>query len=232
MVESLSQQEDFEVIFNPSGAYNWNNLEMAAVVEEFNKVDDPYTPILYARHFYYVDFREHGLGKYSYVTVIREPTARFVSSYLYYHFSSKAHIQRMLKREDRNETIAQCIAKRHNGCSHNLLTKYFCGHQAFCSMGNAKALETAKRHIRNNFAMVGILENLEVSVKVIKKVLPLFFSHASKSVFPKVNKNEHAKNLTLTEELAVKNANLADIELYRYSKEILLKLADTCGVAV
>jgi len=99
-------------------------------------------------------------------------------------------------------------------------------------MGTTKALETAKSHIRDHFAAVGILENLEVTMKVMQKVLPLFFSRVNKTAFPKVNKNEHTKVLTPTEELAVKNANLADIELYRYSKEMLLELADDCGVTV
>ena len=231
MLRSMSTPQRYQLLFNPSGAFNWNRKEVEAVVSQLEQQDDNELTV-YARHFYYVDFREFGLEKYSYTTIIREPTSRFLSSYLYYHFSSRAHIQRMLKPAHRNESLIQCIARRHNGCSPNLLTKYFCGHEAYCSTGSRKALNTAKENIRTSFAVVGILENMEMTIGVLKRVLPFFFSEMHDSSVPSVNKNERSKDLTLAEEEAVRNANLADIELYDYSLQLLEELAVSCQVTV
>ena len=49
--------------------------------------------LIYARHFYYVDFRKFGVHRFAYITILRHPVSRLISSYLYYHFSSKTHIQ-------------------------------------------------------------------------------------------------------------------------------------------
>lgn len=229
LLRTLSSQQRFELLFNPSGAYNWNQKEPESVAHQLSIRGKP---TIYARHFYYVDFREYGLQNYSYVTVIRDPLSRFVSSYLYYHFSSKPHIQSMLKLEHRNESIAQCIARKHNGCSHNLLTKYFCGHAAYCSKGTTKALRAAKKNMKENFIIVGILEKMEKTLGVLKKVLPLYFSLMTESIFPIVNKNEHSKILTAAEREAIQNANLADIELYRYSEQLLREKALACHITI
>ncbi len=227
MLRSLSKGHNYEIKFNPSGAYNWNQKEINTVV---NDLQDSNGPVVYARHFYYMDFTKQGLYQYAYVTVIREPVSRLISSYLYYHFSSKPYIQRMLKPEHRNESLMQCIAQRHNGCTHNMLTKYFCGHAAYCSSGGSKALSMAKKNAKEHFAVVGILESMEVTVAVMKKILPLYFSQADRTVFPKVNKNEHSKVLTPSELEAIRTANLADLELYNYCNQLLLDKMQSCHI--
>lgn len=180
--------------------------------------------IVYARHFYYVNFVHYGLTDYEYITIIRDPVKRFVSSYLYYHFSSKTHIQKMLKPAHKNESLLECISRRENGCAHNLLTKYFCGHQGYCRLGNKEALGQAKVNMREKFALVGLLEEMDLSLKILSQVLPGFFSqvYSVDDDLPMVNKNEHSMVLSQEEERAVVAANRADIELYSYARELLL----------
>ena len=227
LVQKSAKSLGFHLHFDPSGAYDWDNStirkEVALVKEKSRR-----GKILYARHFYFIDFRTYGLTNFTYVTVIRHPTARFVSSYLYYHFSSKPYIQKMLDPKHKNESLLQCISQRHNGCAHNWMTKYFCGHARACRDGNEAALIMAKSNMRNGFAAVGLVEDTELTLKVFARIVPEYFSRGH--MLPKANKNERLTNLSPEEEKAVRNANLADIELYEYAKELLWANARSCQI--
>ncbi len=188
--------------------------------------------LLYARHFYYVDFRSYGLEDYTYITIIREPISRFVSSYLYYHFSSKKYIQRMLDRSHAKETLMDCLEHEHDGCTTNLLTKYFCGHEKFCRLGNDAALRVARENLRTQFAAVGVMEEMELSMQVFRTVLPDFFEKLGSPglVLAGLNHNEHSLNITSEQREAIALANSADVALYRYAVDLLHGKARECGL--
>ncbi len=230
LLNLLASRKSFRVLFNPGGAYNWNNVATKREAELI-KYKAQKGKLVYARHFYYIDFSPHGLKDFAYVTVIREPKSRFISSYLYYHFSTKPNIQRMLKPQDKHESILECVAKEHNGCEHNMLRKYFCGHERLCSTNSSYALQVAKANMREKFAVVGILEELDKTMDVIGKILPGYFNlvEAQDSI-PISNKNlKTLKSLRLEEDEAIHRANAADIELYAYARELLQSIAASCS---
>ena len=187
--------------------------------------------IVYARHFYFVDFRKFGIERFSYVTIIRDPIDRVVSSYLYYHFSSKKHIQRILDPKHRNETLSDCVRQQHEGCVRNLVTKYFCGHEYWCKNGDSKALDTAKKNLANHFAVVGIVEEMELSMRVMGLVLPQYFGMDSGDVLtlPALNKNERTASLSEREREEIATANSADMELYDFAVRLLHDQAFRCS---
>lgn len=226
LLRSLAKPLSFELMFNPSGAYNWDSDIIKGVAKsiKFKK----HKRIVYARHFYYVDFKLYGLSNFNYVAIIREPTSRFISSYFYYHFSTKPHIQGMLKPKFRNESLLECIARKHNGCAHNLMTKYFCGHERFCDLGNEKALSLAKENLKHKFVLIGLLEEMDLTLKVMSKLLPGYFSLASN--LPDSNRNQHPKFITQEERAAIQKANTADDDLYTYAKELLHTTAAACHI--
>lgn len=78
--------------------------------------------------------------------------------------------------------------------------------------------------MREKFALVGLLEEMDLSLKILSQVLPGFFSqvYSVDDDLPMVNKNEHSMVLSQEEERAVVAANRADIELYSYARELLL----------
>ena len=78
-------------------------------------------------------------------------------------------------------------------------------------------------NMREQFAVVGILEEMDTTMDVLGKVLPEYFSQ-SKSI-PFVNKNQRKKALSLEEEDSVRSANAADIELYAYARQLLHSVA-------
>jgi dermatan/chondrotin sulfate uronyl 2-O-sulfotransferase UST len=228
LLRSLARPLSFELHFNPSGAYDWNNGTIKREVQLIKSKSKKGRKLLYARHFYYTDFEPYGVTNYTYLTVIREPMARFVSSYLYYHHSSKPYIQKMLKPRYKNESILECTLRGLNGCAHNWLTKYFCGHQTVCKSGNETALARAKANMERHFAAVGVVEDVELTMKVFAKVAPGFFAFSRE--LPRHNKNERSMDLSVEEEKAVRNANAADLELYAYARELLQATVQSCYI--
>ena len=232
----LSKLSDFFVEFNPSGAYNWREEEKLSVSRQCSRRLLIKKKLVYARHFYFIDFAEFGIESFTYVTIIRNPIDRVVSSYLYYHFSSRQHIQELLKPEHRNESLSTCLLHQHEGCTHNLVTKYFCGHTVWCKLGDKRALDTAKHNLRNHFAVVGIMEDMQLSMEVMRRVLPQFFaidrsrSRARDLTLPALNKNEKRVTVSEDERLEIARANAADMELYEYALQLLHEQATQCGV--
>lgn len=164
--------------------------------------------------------------------MVREPVSRYVSSYLYYHFSSKKHIQNMMDRHHAQEGLMDCLEHQHEGCATNLQTKYFCGHEMFCKLGNAAALKQAKENLRTHFAVVGVLEEVDLSLQVFRAVLPSFFDGLRPDgVWLKdTNTNERSLNITAEEKQAIALANSADVELYKYAVRLLHSVAESCGL--
>ena len=226
----LGKHGQFEFFFHSSGAYDWDRVNMRKVADFVRSKKG--RRFVYARHFYYVDFHQFGLLQYTFVSIIREPVSRFKSSFLYYHYSSKQHINAILDHRHSGETLLSCIEHHHEGCAHNWMTKYFCGHERFCKLGNEQALEYAKENLRKEFAVVLILEEIELSFKVLKTILPNYFSQVDPLKFklPRINENKKSLNLTTEETQAIRRVNTADLELYNYAKELLHKQARACGL--
>ena len=234
LLRKLSTQTSKLVfLFNPSGAFNWAQSEMSLVARQIKSRMWPGKLVLYARHFYYVDFRSYNLDDYTYITIVRDPLTRFISSYLYYHFSSKRHIQSLLNPKHRNETLQTCVEYEHDGCTHNLMTKYFCGHMTFCKLGDSAALEQAKKNMRDQFAVVGIVEDMELSLRVFKAILPQYFLKLDpqrSGILPDLNRNEHSLDVGPDLREKILTANAADVELYEYAKELLYTKVQKCGL--
>ena len=217
----LSKSLNFHLEFNPSGAYNWKEEEMYSVSQLCANRVLLDKRAVYTRHFYFVDFTVYSLRSFKYVTVIRHPVDRVLSSYLYYHFSSRKHIQLNLNKAHKNESLSSCVQNQHEGCTHNLVTKYFCGHDNWCRLGDKRALDTAKKNLREHFAVVGIMEEMDLSLRLVRRVLPQFFVTNSfagngELTLSDLNKNEKTASLTERERQEIAETNAADMELYKY----------------
>lgn len=227
LLKGLAQRSRFGFQFNPSGAYNWEESEKLKVANFVQHSSLAVNGFVYARHFYYVDFSKYQLKNHTYVTVLRHPVSRFVSSYLYYHFSSKPHIQAILKPEHRNESLEECLRFQHSGCTHNLMTKYFCGHELYCKTGSEQALTQAKKNLLK-FAVVGIVEEMETSLLVFKSVLPRYFSSLDKDSLPRRNRNEHTLRVSENLRDSIARYNSADMQLYEFARQHLHNVAHKC----
>lgn len=227
----------FSLHFNPSGAYDWNTNTINNVVATIREQSSIGERFMYIRHFYYVNFddhtkREQPLPTFSYISIVRDPVSRLVSSYLYYHFSTKPHIQRILDPQHRNESLEMCIMYLHEGCTPNLMTKYFCGHEKFCSSGSMDALEKAKRNIERHFAVIGLMESLSETYLLYKTLLPSYFKDLDVNQSSTMRRNKNEKSMDISDSLKekIEEANRADVLLYRYIRARLLKQLTACGI--
>ena len=228
----------FNLHFNPSGAYDWNKETIKIVVSTLREQSLIGDRSMYIRHFYYVNFDEYTerqpLPSFVYITIVREPVSRIVSSYLYYHFSSKPHIQRILNPKHKNESLETCVQLSHEGCTPNLMTRYFCGQEISCGSGSMEALEKAKRNIERHFKVVGLLENLKETYLLYKVLLPSYFRDLDeeKGLSLRKNKNERRMELPVSLQERIAEANRADMLLYEYIKARFFEQLRGCGIKI
>ena len=75
------------------------------------------------------------------------------------------------------------------------------------------------------------MENMALTVQVIKSVLPQFFGSIRPELVPSKNINQQqSMELSKEERNMVLDANAADVELYSYAIELLHEKAIACGV--
>ena len=233
LLQKLSHMGNYDVIFNRQGAYDWKSQEALFVAEQVKEVIAGGKKTAYAQHFYYTDFSPY-LKNYGYVTLVREPVERLISSFNYYHYSKKEYIRKMLPNERRTETLLECVQMEHEGCKHNLLTKYFCGHSRNCSTGSKQALQIAKYNLKNKFLAVGLVENLTLSMQLFQRLVPFFFPPMPEETFarllPYTNQNKKIAEADSQIIHAIKTRNQADIELYQYAKDLFFSRLRDCNI--
>ena len=78
--------------------------------------------------------------------------------------------------------------------------------------------------------MVGIVENMELTIEVMKAVLPQFFGRTRQEAVPSRNRNSQTLQLSEAERQQVAEANAADMELYSYAVQLLHEKARQCGL--
>ena len=86
----------------------------------------------------------------------------------------KKRVKQMIDSGEFYDTIEQCFEKQGQGCKYNVMTRFFCGTEAFCKSDARKALERAKENILNHYATVGLLEHFHLTLKITQRRLPYF----------------------------------------------------------
>jgi dermatan/chondrotin sulfate uronyl 2-O-sulfotransferase UST len=104
---------------------------------------------------------------------------------------------------------------------------YFCGQQDECSVLQSKwALETAKANIEHWYPVVGILEDLQMTLFVLENKLPLFFKGASHIYFnelkePHKNRGKPRRSLPREARQFLQQKLSHEYELYIFAKQRL-----------
>ena len=130
-----------------------------------------------------------------------------------------------------------CLEHRHPDCALTdnqwpgpgksfTQVHYFCGHEYDCGrLNNRAALERAKNNIERYFKVVGILEDFELSLKVMETALPKFFNGAAK-MYSNSSKKSHNKGkshviLTQENERLLRDKWAVDYELLDFVRKRL-----------
>ena len=201
------------------------------IIEEKANIHD--RMIFYNAHFY---FRNNLKLRriHTYINQVREPVARYVSHYSYLrntrHRPPK-RVQQMIESGEWYDTIEQCFDKEGQGCKHNLMTRFFCGPERFCKKDPLKALERAKENIVKYYAVVGLLEHFNLTLRIIQKRLPCFLPVIPRDPSFRQNQAKTSAGSVSEEMIAkIKQANWADIELYEFVKQLFWRQVKACGI--
>ena len=105
---------------------------------------------------------------------------------------------------------------------------YYCGHEHDCTLfGNADALKLAKSNVEKYYAVVGVLENMEDTLRVLEQYVPDFFDGALKvyqaSPKKKTNQNMLKPQVSRTiKQLLAKNMTY-EFDFYEFCRQRLYK---------
>ncbi|KAK4475206.1 hypothetical protein MN116_002285 [Schistosoma mekongi] len=144
-------------------------------------------PLMIHGHFTFINFMKYGsLLNPIYINMIRNPLDRLVSYYYFLRYGDdyRPYLirKRMFDHMVRNQTFDECVLVNGSDCSPQLLwvqVPYFCGQAMYCQIpGNLAAVETAKRHVIENYLIVGITEEFDKFVDLLEILLPSFFTGA------------------------------------------------------
>ena len=184
VISELSKKNGYQ--FYLSEISNQTRLSPLALKEEIRLIYSVEPPMLYSRHIAYINFAKFGQVPPIYINMIRDPIERFSSQY---HFKRNGDMrkpgisrsQKTLDKFTKELDINDCVLQNFTECSAEKLwyiVPYFCGQDTLCRRPSPEALMRAKRHLLDGYLMVGFVEDFEGTLKVLEKLLPMFFGGA------------------------------------------------------
>jgi len=198
LITKLSALHNFTVInhIKPKELHYLHNK--TKVTELTQEMYDLPEPGLYIRHLHFFNFDEESdVGMPKYINIIRDPIEQFISNYYYIRngFVNENRVKgweldHLLTPGTKNESLKTCIklvklAELDNtailrDCKkvYSDMIPFFCGSHQWCRKRDAAALEQAKSNIEKYYSAVGVLEDMESSLKLFEKALPGFFGGA------------------------------------------------------
>lgn len=179
VISKLSTKNDFNIFFSP--VHNRTFLPAPDLLDEVRMIEDLSDHTVYARHVYFIDFKKYGLVQPVYINMIRDPIERFVSEYYFLlHGDKKLNTTRAKDREP--ATINACILKNDPICAKEVfyIGRYFCGHTTSCKKANAVSVALAKRHLDEDYLIVGLLEDFNATLAILERMIPRYFNGARK----------------------------------------------------
>ncbi|XP_066926065.1 heparan sulfate 2-O-sulfotransferase 1-like [Clytia hemisphaerica] len=217
----------------------------AGTTEDWYKTGDPWPypghiekyariskRLAYIAHFFFR--RKLKISKsFTYINIFREPVERVVSHYFYMRnekLRPKGRIRELKRSGQWNITLLDCVRHQYRGCEDNVMTHFICGTADYCDTGSRAALVRAKRNLKRYYAAVGLLEEVQTFLKILKKRLPSFFIREHEELYAlKKNRKTHATvDPTVLE--VIRTRNKADVELYEYVREIYGQMKTKCGL--
>ncbi|XP_069973533.1 uncharacterized protein [Penaeus vannamei] len=184
-------------------------------------------PVAYLRHVLFFDAARIGILKPIWMAVVRDPVERLISQFYYVR---KMSSDSFIKSLDLNS----CVRARNPLCFYNtgsrkmLQLSFFCGHNKKCmEVGDRRALQMAKYHAEMFYSVVGVLEDMAATYRVLRHYLPRFFMRSFRTEIVTGNQRHNAHETASTP--TVLNATKAlmksflkeDYELYYFLRQRL-----------
>ena len=208
-------------------------------------------PVLFEQHIPYFAFAPFEAAEPTYIQLVREPTARWVSMHYFLRkcfcrknngpaflwCSNRTQVYRMY---DQSAMCAGDISEYYAARAQNRtymlpdsneMTRYFCGHSAVCWSADPAAREAASllawEHLRRRYVWVGVLEHLDESLRLLHAVLPNYMPshvlqrHAHRPVIANARQETDSETPPDTAALAIIRAEIA-LDLHLYERALRL----------
>ncbi|MEM0965497.1 MAG: sulfotransferase family 2 domain-containing protein [Verrucomicrobiota bacterium] len=149
-------------------------------------------------------------GEFGYVTFLREPVARTVSTYFHILENSPHHVHhRALKSGE--VSLEKFVSDRFSDETRNLQVRWISGEPK----ADHSSLAQAKENIERDFVFAGISEEFDKSVVAFADVVgfekPLFYSRKNEGVYNQRTLDSRVRKL-------IEEENALDMELYEWVK--------------
>ncbi|XP_019769709.2 heparan sulfate 2-O-sulfotransferase pipe [Dendroctonus ponderosae] len=206
-------------------------------------------PSVYIKHVCFTNVSSFGLPEPIYINLVRDPVERVISWY-YYVRAPWYYVERKIAFPDLplpdpkwlKKDFEQCVLSGDRECKylkgevregigdHRRQSMFFCGHHVDCLPFNTDgALERAKRAVEENYAVVGVLEEMNTTLAVLEHYVPRFFEGASDvywneiSRYNPINKNNFKPPVSEEVKELVRKNFTREIEFYEFCKQRLHK---------
>ncbi|XP_063698115.1 heparan sulfate 2-O-sulfotransferase pipe [Culicoides brevitarsis] len=206
-------------------------------------------PSVYVKHVCYTNFTRFNLPTPIYVNMVRDPVERVISWYYYvrapwYYVERKQAFPDLPLPDPRwlRKNFEACVLRGDQECTyregethegigdHRRQSLFFCGHDYECTPFNTDgALQRAKRAVETQYAVVGVLEDLNTTLTVFEKYVPRFFQGATEVYYDEIANgnriNGNAFKPPVSEEVKniVRRNFTREIEFYEFCRQRLHK---------
>lgn len=219
-------------LFNSEGStdYSHPHPKNELMLQEMEKIAHLKTPTFYNRHIHYLDFKKHGLKSPIYINMLRDPVDRFVSHYNYIKYGDQ---KGQIKKSQNNlSDINECILQDESHCHQPYVRfhyiYYFCGFDPVCTESSSKTrMDLAKRHISDNYLLIGMTEDFENTLKLLEIMIPQYFKGAE-AAWTKIANFTKSRSKTVIRDVLTVDAFtklryhllVEDYVLYEFAKKI------------
>jgi len=247
LIRLLSLKNNFS--FHKDRTQKVENIKLTRNEEKWlvNMVDYFTPPSAYIKHVCFVDFSRHNNTIPIYVNMVRDPVERVISWYYYvrapWYFVERKRAFPDLPLPNPNwlrKDFERCVrlndpecryfpGLKHDGFGdHRRQTMFFCGQDDDCTGFNTEiAMKKAMHNVEKNYAVVGVLEDMNKTLAVLEHYVPKFFKGATNTYwedmrnFRALNRNIYKPPVAeATKEIVRKNFT-REIEFFEFCKQRL-----------
>ena len=208
--------------YNPAKIYSLYSPEK---LEKFKHLDDEKKANiqLLNGHFMSYGIHERLPNPSTYITMMRDPVDRVISHYYFVRRSPNHYLHETVM--SNNMTLQEYVGSELSIEINNGQTRLLAGLKENPGIGIGKGfpemLDSAKKNIEENFAVVGLMEEFDKSLILFKKALGW-----SETFYLKRNETKNRKALKEVPEniiQTIRDYNEMDIDLYDYAKNRFFK---------
>jgi len=201
---------------------------------------------VYVKHVCYTNFTKFNLDMPIYVNMVRDPVERVISWYYYvrapWYFVERKRAFPDLPLPNPNwlkKDYDTCVRRGDKECRYQdgderddfgQLTEFFCGQEDDCTGFNTEvAMRKAKENVEKNYAVVGVLEELNKTLTVLEHYVPRFFKGAKDvywneiQKFSKINRNIYKPTTAEATKDIVRKNFTRELEFFDFCKQRLHK---------